>query len=49
MIREGVRYLLVAPHTVLAPGIALSLVVLSANVLGDAMRDKLDVKSQRQR
>jgi peptide/nickel transport system permease protein len=44
MIREGVRYLLVAPHAVLAPGIALSLVVLSANVLGDAMRDKLDVK-----
>jgi len=49
MIREGVRYLLVAPHAVLAPGIALSLVVLSANVLGDAMRDKLDVKFQRQR
>ena len=49
MIREGVRYLLVAPHAVLAPGIALSLVVLSANVLGDAMRDKLDVKFQRKR
>jgi len=49
MIREGVRYLLVAPHAVLPPGIALSLVVLSANVLGDAMRDKLDVKFQRQR
>jgi len=44
MIREGVRYLLVAPHAVLAPGIALSLVVLSANVLGDAMRDSFCTK-----
>lgn len=46
MIRDGVRYLLVAPHLVLAPGAALMLVVLGANLLGDALRDRLDVTSR---
>jgi len=45
MIREGVRYLLIAPHLVLVPGIALSLIVLSSNLLGDALRDHWDVIS----
>lgn len=45
MIRDGARYLLVAPHMVLVPGIALMLVVLSVNVLGDRLRDALDVRS----
>lgn len=44
MIRDGVRYLLVAPHLVLAPGAALFLVVLSVNLLGDRLRDRLDVR-----
>ena len=43
MIRDGVRYLLVAPHLVLAPGLALFGVVLAANLLGDALRDRFDV------
>ncbi|MGW8310836.1 MAG: ABC transporter permease [Thiogranum sp.] len=46
MIRDGVRYLLVAPHLVLAPGLSLFLVVLSVNLLGDRWRDKLDVKGE---
>lgn len=46
MIREGSRYLLVAPHLVLAPGLALMLVVLSVNLLGDALRDRLDVRKK---
>ncbi|MGD8842962.1 MAG: ABC transporter permease [Gammaproteobacteria bacterium] len=46
MIRDGVRYLLVAPHLVLAPGVALFLVVLSVNLLGDRLRDRLDVKGE---
>ncbi len=46
MIREGVRYLLVAPHLVLVPGLALSLVVLAANLLGDELRDRLDITSR---
>ncbi|HHI77335.1 MAG TPA: ABC transporter permease [Gammaproteobacteria bacterium] len=49
MIREGVRYLLVAPHLVLVPGLALSLVVLAANRLGDGLRDRLDVISRSRR
>jgi peptide/nickel transport system permease protein len=49
MIREEVRYLLVAPHLVLVPGVALSLVVLAANRLGDALRDRLDVTSRNRR
>lgn len=45
MIRDGTQYMLVAPHLVLAPGIALLLIVLSVNMLGDQLRDWLDVKS----
>lgn len=46
MIKEGTRYLLVAPHLVLAPGIALMLVVLAVNLIGDQWRDYLDVRSK---
>ncbi len=46
MIREGTRYLLVAPHLVLFPGVALMLVVLAVNLVGDQWRDYLDVKSK---
>ncbi len=44
MIREGVGYMLVAPHLVLAPGVAIALVVFSVNLLGDRLRDWLDVR-----
>ncbi len=44
MIRDGVRYLLVAPHAVLVPGVALAVVVLAVNLLGDSLRDRLDVR-----
>ena len=44
MIRDGAGYLLVAPHLVIAPGVAISLVVLSVNLLGDRLRDRLDVR-----
>ena len=46
MIRDGTRYMLVAPFLVLAPGIALMLVVLAANLAGDWLRDHLDVRSR---
>lgn len=45
MIKEGTQYMLVAPHLVLAPGTALMLVVLSINLLGDRLRDWLDVRT----
>lgn len=47
MIRDGARYLLVAPHMVLVPGVALALVVLAVNLLGDRLRDRLDVRRER--
>jgi peptide/nickel transport system permease protein len=46
MIRDGSQYLLMAPHMVLVPGVALMLVVLAVNMLGDSIRDKLDVKNK---
>jgi peptide/nickel transport system permease protein len=45
MIRDGVGYMLVAPHLVIAPGIAIALVVFSVNLLGDRLRDWLDVRN----
>lgn len=44
MLRDGVRYLLVAPHYVLLVGASLMSLVLAVNVLGDRLRDYLDVK-----
>lgn len=44
MIRDGVAYMLVAPHLVIAPGVTLALLVFSVNLLGDHLRDWLDVR-----
>lgn len=44
MIRDGTRYMLVAPHMVVAPGLAVFLIVLSVNVIGDRLRDRMDVQ-----
>lgn len=44
MLRDGVRYLLVAPHYVLAVGLSLMSMVFAVNHLGDRLRDRLDVK-----
>lgn len=46
MIKDGTRYMLVAPHMVIAPGIAMMLVVLSVNLFGDWLRDRLDVRTR---
>jgi len=43
IIRDGTRYMLVAPHMVIAPGLAVFLIVLSVNLLGDRLRDRMDV------
>lgn len=44
MIRDGTRYMLVAPHMVLAPGFAILSLVLCINLFGDYLRDKMDIK-----
>jgi len=47
MIRDGTSYMLVAPHMVIVPGIAMMLIVLAINLLGDRLRDALDVRSKK--
>lgn len=42
MIAASRAHLLSAPHVVLVPGIALFVVILAFNVLGDALRDYVD-------
>ncbi|HKJ82710.1 MAG TPA: ABC transporter permease [Mariprofundaceae bacterium] len=46
MIHEGSRMMLVAPRLVILPGLLLFLLVMAVNLLGDALRDHLDVRSQ---
>jgi peptide/nickel transport system permease protein len=41
MIDQGTQYLLVAPYLSIIPGIAIMLVVLGFNFLGDGLRDRL--------
>jgi len=47
MIRDGTAYMLVAPHMVISPGVAMILIVLSVNLLGDRLRDVLDVRGRK--
>ena len=44
MLRDGVRYMLVAPHYVLIVGLSLMSLILAINLLGDQLRDRLDVR-----
>ncbi|HXH64320.1 MAG TPA: ABC transporter permease [Mariprofundaceae bacterium] len=46
MIREGTNLMLVAPAQVVWPGLVLFLLVMGVNILGDALRDRLDVKRE---
>jgi ABC-type dipeptide/oligopeptide/nickel transport system permease subunit len=44
MVAEGRDLLRVAPWVSLVPGLAIGLAVLGANLLGDGLRDALDVR-----
>jgi peptide/nickel transport system permease protein len=44
MIRQGMQYLLVAPHMLVGPCAALMSVAISANLLGDRLRDRWQIK-----
>ncbi len=44
MIAAGKMYLVRAPHLTLFPGLAITLTVFGFNLIGDALRDLMDVK-----
>jgi len=44
MLAEAKNYMLSAPHMIIAPGMAIVLVALSLNLMGDGLRDALDPK-----
>jgi len=49
MINEGKDFLVVAPHVMLFPGLALSLTVLGFNLLGDGLVDRIGATESRPR
>lgn len=42
MLGASRQYIEVAPHVVIAPGVAIALLVLAFNMLGDGLRDRFD-------
>lgn len=44
MLRDAVRYMLVAPHYVLIVGLSLMSLIMAINLGGDYLRDKWDVR-----
>jgi peptide/nickel transport system permease protein len=47
MMAEGRAFFPIAPRIILYPGVALALMILAVNVLGDGLRDRLDPKLAR--
>lgn len=46
MTSEGRSYLFVAPHIAALPGLAITILVVAFNLLGDALRDSLDPQTR---
>jgi ABC-type dipeptide/oligopeptide/nickel transport system permease subunit len=46
MIGQERNQVFTAPHLILFPGLALILTVLAFNLLGDGLRDALDVRQR---
>ena len=46
LLSRGREYMEIAPHMVMAPGFAISVLVLSFNLLGDGLRDMYDPHSE---
>lgn len=42
MVSDGQQYIYTLPHLIIVPGVAIALSVFAFNVVGDALRDKLD-------
>ena len=48
MLSDGQNFILLSPWLVLAPGVAILVVVLAANLVGDGLRDALDPRQRHQ-
>jgi ABC-type dipeptide/oligopeptide/nickel transport system permease subunit len=46
MLATGRQFVILRPHVVLLPGLAIFVVVLSLNLVGDALRDVLDPRTR---
>jgi peptide/nickel transport system permease protein len=46
LLDQGTQYLAIRWHLALFPGVALFLTILGFNLLGDALRDRLDPKTR---
>jgi peptide/nickel transport system permease protein len=49
MLNGGRAHILDAPHLTLFPGLAIALLVLGLNFLGDGLRDRIDPRSNANR
>lgn len=47
LLSQGASYMWRAPHLLMAPGLAIALLVLGCNLLGDGLRDALDPRRAR--
>jgi len=45
MLNEGRQFLLVAPHLIVFPGLAITLAILSLNLIADGLREVWEIKS----
>jgi peptide/nickel transport system permease protein len=44
MLNDGRAFVLIAPHVTIFPGLAIMVTVLALNLLGEGLRDRLDVR-----
>jgi glutathione transport system permease protein len=49
MLSDGRQYLQLAPHVAIFPGLAILVIMLALNLLGDGLRDALDPKIRKAR
>ena len=45
MLATGRQFVILSPHVVLLPGLAIFVIVLALNLVGDALRDLLDPRT----
>jgi len=45
MINESKQYIMIAPHTIIFPGLVVMILVFAINIVGDYLRDYFDPKS----